>query len=169
MTTNITATGERSRRREDIKDLRRTTRSSLSISAAQQSTTEPTHHSPTQHSNPIPSLPTSNTPISKMQFTIASTLATALLATSASATWCNFYYDSACTNDANGGISFDCANPGRFGTGGGFVQCHSTKGNNDACGVIRWTEQANGDVLGATSVGVATTGVSACLGTNGGG
>ncbi len=36
------------------------------------------------------------------------------------ATWCNFYYDSACTKDANGGTSFDCNNNGIFGSGGGM-------------------------------------------------
>jgi len=72
--------------------------------------------------------------------TLLPTLAsTALIVPIAQATWCNFYYDSACTNDANGGTSFDCANNNVFGSGGGYIKCHGTSGNKQTCKTTRCT------------------------------
>ena len=72
--------------------------------------------------------------------TLLSTLAsTAVIVPMAQATWCNFYYDSACTNDANGGTSFDCANDNVFGSGGGYIKCHSTPANKQTCHATRCT------------------------------
>ncbi|KAK8016962.1 hypothetical protein PG993_015151 [Apiospora rasikravindrae] len=56
---------------------------------------------------------------------VLSTLLTAvLLPATTHATWCQFYYDSNCTEDANN-INFDCNNMNVFGSGGGYVKCHS--------------------------------------------
>ena len=72
--------------------------------------------------------------------TLLPTLAsTAIIVPVAQASWCNFYYDSACTQDANGGTSFDCANNNVFGSGGGYIKCHSTPGNSQNCYVTRCT------------------------------
>lgn len=70
-------------------------------------------------------------------FDLFNTVVVAALLSVTQASWCNFYYDDTCTNDANGGVSFDCSNHGIIASGGGFVKCHSTFRNNDMCEVFR--------------------------------
>ena len=91
-----------------------------------------------------------------------------LLLTGANATWCQFFYDAACSNPANpsfpgatDNISFDCANPGIFGTGGGFVQCHSTKENASPCLVTTHPAPVNEGTVGQDFISVGDNGVSA--------
>ncbi|OTB14986.1 hypothetical protein K445DRAFT_23000 [Daldinia sp. EC12] len=70
-------------------------------------------------------------------FHLATALATAGLLPATQATWCQLFYDDACTNSANGDTNFDCYNFDVFGSGGGFIQCHSTPNNNQQCLVHR--------------------------------
>ncbi|KAK7994448.1 hypothetical protein PG991_016036 [Apiospora marii] len=70
-------------------------------------------------------------------------LTTVLLlpAAQAESTWCNFYHDSNCQGDANNGVSFDCANPAVFESGGDFVQCHHGRDVGYMCLVSRCSDQ----------------------------
>ncbi|KAI2468151.1 hypothetical protein F4781DRAFT_432698 [Annulohypoxylon bovei var. microspora] len=70
------------------------------------------------------------------------TLATAILLPATQATWCQFFYDSACTQKANGDVNFDCANHNVLGSGGGFAQCHGTSHNKQQCLINRCTDES---------------------------
>ena len=71
-------------------------------------------------------------------FNLLANLVSAALFPTIQASWCQFYYDEQCMdNNANGGTSFDCHNQSTFGSGGRFIKCHYTKGNEDACNVER--------------------------------
>ena len=103
-----------------------------------------------------------------------------LLLTRANATWCQFFYDNQCRNTANptsesssDAVSFDCANPTIFGTGGGFVPCHNTDGNATPCTVKVYSAKENGDLLGISHIFAwepdpFKNGVSPCEQMNGG-
>ncbi|KAI1097316.1 hypothetical protein F4804DRAFT_347286 [Jackrogersella minutella] len=75
-------------------------------------------------------------------FGVIGTLVAACLLPATQATWCQLFYDGGCSNSANGKINFDCANPNIFGSGGGFIKCHSTKGNKQTCLVSRCNDAA---------------------------
>ncbi|KAK8075704.1 hypothetical protein PG997_010367 [Apiospora hydei] len=94
---------------------------------------------------------------------LLSTLLTALglLPAAAQATWCQFYYDSACKNNANGGTSFNCGNNNVFGSGGGFVKCHDV---GNACLISRCPDQSCGAGAQATTIARGNT---QCVGTGG--
>ncbi|KAK7961731.1 uncharacterized protein PG986_002556 [Apiospora aurea] len=96
---------------------------------------------------------------------LLSTLLTALglLPAATQATWCQFYYDSACKNNANGGTSFNCGNNNVFGSGGGFVKCHDV---GNACLISRCPDQGCGAGTQATTI---ARGHTQCVGTGGGG
>ncbi|KAK8016965.1 hypothetical protein PG993_015154 [Apiospora rasikravindrae] len=97
-------------------------------------------------------------------FTLLSTLLAALglLPAATQATWCQFYYDDACKNNANGDTSFDCGNNHVFGSGGGFVKCHDVK---NPCLISRCQDQS---CSGAQNTQIAQ-GNTQCTGTGGAG
>ncbi|KAI0189037.1 hypothetical protein F4808DRAFT_454116 [Astrocystis sublimbata] len=101
-------------------------------------------------------------------FTVAvmATLATVIPGTQA--TWCKYYYDAQCQQDANGGTSFDCANHGSFGSGGGYVQCHTTKTNQQDCIISRCSDSTCSNTLQSITVS-PNGGTGPCVGTGGGG
>ncbi|KAI1476783.1 hypothetical protein K445DRAFT_10780 [Daldinia sp. EC12] len=68
---------------------------------------------------------------------LISTLMAAALLPAAQATWCQFFYDDHCSNSASGSTNFDCANNNIFPNNGGYVKCHRTKANHQACQVHR--------------------------------
>ncbi|KAI0880465.1 uncharacterized protein GGS22DRAFT_174943 [Annulohypoxylon maeteangense] len=67
------------------------------------------------------------------------TLMTAFLLPATQATWCQLYYDDKCEKDANN-ISFNCADNGIIGSGGGFIKCHSTSHNSKPCLAHRYND-----------------------------
>ncbi|KAI0392371.1 hypothetical protein F5Y17DRAFT_459964 [Xylariaceae sp. FL0594] len=71
---------------------------------------------------------------------------------SAQATWCKYFYDAQCQQNANYDVSFDCANPGSFGSGGRYVQCHATKGNQRDCIITRCTDHTCATILNSVQV-----------------
>ncbi|KAI1354340.1 hypothetical protein F5Y01DRAFT_273828 [Xylaria sp. FL0043] len=105
---------------------------------------------------------------------LSKTFAVAIVATFAAvipgthATWCHYYYDAQCQQDANGGTSFDCANQGSFGSGGGYVQCHSTKTNQRDCIISRCTDSTCSHILNSITVS-PNGGTGPCTGTGGAG
>lgn len=84
------------------------------------------------------------------------------------ATWCSYYYDKACTNPANGNTNFDCANPGAIGSGGAYVQCHTTKTNQQDCEISRCNDSSCDKILTNTRVS-PNGGTGQCVYTGGAG
>ncbi|KAI1814040.1 hypothetical protein GGS20DRAFT_550303 [Poronia punctata] len=102
---------------------------------------------------------------------LSKTFAVAIMATFAigtNATWCNYYYDANCQQDSNGGTSFDCANEASFGGGGNYVQCHSTKGNQQTCIITRCADSTCANILN-TFEASPEGGSGPCISTGGSG
>ncbi|KAJ3578385.1 hypothetical protein NPX13_g2186 [Xylaria arbuscula] len=99
-------------------------------------------------------------------FTAAIVATFAALIPGTHATWCKYYYDAQCQQDANGDTSFDCANHGSFGSGGGYVQCHTTKTNQQDCIISRCTDSTCSTILDSIQVS-PNGGTSPCTGTGG--
>ena len=94
-----------------------------------------------------------------MKFSSTAALVASLFLTGTEATWCKFFYDNECTKTSNGtpsdsskAESYDCANPGTVGTGGSYVQCHSTSTNHDTCYVKILSASTDGTTLGTTAI-----------------
>ncbi|KAI0108237.1 hypothetical protein F4814DRAFT_451520 [Daldinia grandis] len=73
-------------------------------------------------------------------FGLLSALAAAALLPATQATWCQFFHDNSCSQSSSGTTNFDCANNNIFANNGGFVKCHRTKANHQACEVKRCTD-----------------------------
>ncbi|KAI0894210.1 hypothetical protein F4806DRAFT_134870 [Annulohypoxylon nitens] len=71
---------------------------------------------------------------------IFGTLVTVFWLPATQASWCQFYYDAKCTDDANPGVNFNCADHGIIGSGGGFIKCHSTSHNHQTCLAYRYND-----------------------------
>ncbi|KAI0178738.1 hypothetical protein GGR52DRAFT_569645 [Hypoxylon sp. FL1284] len=102
------------------------------------------------------------------EFALAIVAASAMLVPGAHATWCDYYYDAQCQQNANSGTSFDCANHGSFGSGGGYVQCHTTKTNQQDCMITRCGDSTCSNILNITQVS-PNGGTGPCVGTGGDG
>lgn len=76
------------------------------------------------------------------------------------ATWCQFYYDSACKNAANA-KSADCANMNLNGSGGGFVKCTGTAKSKQDCNIASVAQNSG---IGQWQVTVPADGT--CVATN---
>ncbi|KAI1456222.1 hypothetical protein F4805DRAFT_458870 [Annulohypoxylon moriforme] len=74
---------------------------------------------------------------------IFGTLATIFLLPATQATWCQLFYDDKCENSANGKTNFDCANNNPIGSGGRYIQCHSTSHNHDDCLAYRYNDASD--------------------------
>ncbi|KAI0853096.1 hypothetical protein F5Y00DRAFT_257748 [Daldinia vernicosa] len=97
-------------------------------------------------------------------FGLFSIIVASALLPATQATWCQFFYDSGCSNSANGDTNFDCANHNVFGSGGGYAKCHGTKGSKQSCLIDRCSD---GSCANSETFNVASD--ESCVGMGGAG